>query len=197
MAMGKRRRHQGELWVETRSLAKGPGHPFYRRLNQVLERGGFDAFVERACARFYAERMGRPSLPPAVYFRLLLVGYFEGIDSERGIAWRLADSITLREFLGYRLTGVPSARALARSRGSSATILQRCWRLGRGVQGREASQIRSFWLDSPPFLGFLRAGCGERAWPSPDGRRPCRSRHRRRRYEGQRKPVSRPFHSET
>ena len=102
MTMGKRRRHQGELWVEATALAKGPGHPFYRRLNQILDEHGFDRFVEGVCAQFYAERMGRPSLPPAVYFRLLLVGYFEGINSERGIAWRLADSITLREFLWMR-----------------------------------------------------------------------------------------------
>ncbi|HEX7785514.1 MAG TPA: transposase [Methylomirabilota bacterium] len=118
MAMGKRkRRRQGELWVESSALAKGPGHPFYRRLNQILDEAGFDGFVETECSRFYAERMGRPSLPPAVYFRLLMVGYFEGIDSERGIAWRLADSITLREFVGYRLTdGTPDHSTISRSR---------------------------------------------------------------------------------
>jgi transposase len=118
VAMGKRkRRRQGELWVDATALAKGPGHPFYRRLNQILDQHGFDAFVEGACARFYAERLGRPSLPPAVYFRLLLVGYFEGIDSERGIAWRLGDSITLREFLGYRLTdATPDHSTISRTR---------------------------------------------------------------------------------
>jgi transposase len=118
MAMGKRkRRRQGELWVEATALAKGPGHPFYRRLNEVLDERGFDAFVEGVCARFYAEGMGRPSLPPAVYFRLLLVGYFEGIDAERGIAWRVADSITLREFLGYRLTdATPDHSTISRTR---------------------------------------------------------------------------------
>ena len=73
MAMGKRKkRRQGTLWVETGQLARGPGHPFYRRLNQVLEAEGFDEQVERLCARFYAGQLGRPSLPPAVYFRLLL-----------------------------------------------------------------------------------------------------------------------------
>ena len=64
------------------------GHPFYERLNQVLEKAGFDAFVEARCARFYADGIGRPSLRPGQYFRMLLVGYFEGLNSERGIAWR-------------------------------------------------------------------------------------------------------------
>lgn len=108
MAMGKRkRRRQGKLFVEADRLSGGPSHPFYQRLDQVLEEAGFDAFAEASCQRFYAERQGRPSLPPAVYFRLLLVGYFEGIDSERGIAWRVADSLSLREFLGYELTDSP------------------------------------------------------------------------------------------
>ena len=109
MAMGKRRkRQQARLWIEERSLAKSPGHPFYDRLNGLLDDEGFDAFVEEECSRFYAERTGRPSLAPAVYFRLLLIGYFEGIDSERGIAWRVADSLTLREFLGYELSDAPA-----------------------------------------------------------------------------------------
>jgi transposase len=108
MAMGKRRRRgQGSIWVETARIARGPGHPFYRRLNEILDREGFDGFVEQVSAPFYAEALGRPSLPPAVYFRLLLIGYFEGIESERGIAWRVADSLTLREFLGYQLTDTP------------------------------------------------------------------------------------------
>src|SRR5690606_1749750 len=99
------------------SLAKGPGHPFYRKLNEILDEQGFDGYVESECSRFYAERMGRPSLPPAVYFRLLMVGYFEGIDSERGIAWRLADSITLREFAGYRLSdATPDHSTISRTR---------------------------------------------------------------------------------
>jgi len=105
MAMGKRKRQrQASLWVETARLAKSPSHPFYGRLNQILVRRGFDEFVEGACQQFYSETVGRPSLAPAVYFRMLLVGYFEGIDSERGIAWRVADSIGMREFLGYVLT---------------------------------------------------------------------------------------------
>jgi len=94
---------QGEFWIPTEKMANSPGHPFYQRLNQLLDGHGFDRFVESRCASFYAERLGRPSIPPGVYFRMLLIGYFEGIDSERGIAWRCADSLALREFLGYRL----------------------------------------------------------------------------------------------
>jgi transposase len=108
MAMGRKaRQSQSQLWVEAQRLAKGPGHPFYARLNEVLSGQGFDGHVEGLCAKFYAARRGRPSLPPAVYFRLLLIGYFEGIDSERGIAWRVADSLTLREFLRYSATDLP------------------------------------------------------------------------------------------
>jgi transposase len=118
MAMGKRKRQrQQSLWVETGRLAKGPSHPFYRRLNQILAERRFDEFVEATCQRFYCERMGRPSVPPAVYFRLLLIGYFEGIDSERGIAWRVADSIALRDFLGYPLTETtPDHSTISRNR---------------------------------------------------------------------------------
>lgn len=101
MAMGTRKdqERQEEMWIPQASLAKGAGHPFYQRLNQLLEESRFDAFVEKRCRRFYAEKQGRPSLVPGVYFRLLLIGYFEGIDSERGIAWRANDSLALRRFL--------------------------------------------------------------------------------------------------
>lgn len=105
MAMGKRKREaQSQFWVPTTELPKTPGHPFYERLNKILDGAGFDAVVETLCAKFYAEELGRPSLPPAIYFRALLIGYFEGLDSERGIAWRVADSMALRRFLGYALT---------------------------------------------------------------------------------------------
>ena len=87
------------MWVATQKLPRSPGHPFYERLNQVLEKAGFDAFVEALCARFYADGIGRPSLRPGRYFRMLLVGYFEGLNSERAIAWRVADSMSLRAFL--------------------------------------------------------------------------------------------------
>jgi transposase len=87
------------MWVATAELPKSPGHPFYTRLNALLEAADFDRFVEGQCAKFYAPVMGRPSLAPGRYFRLLLVGYFEGIGSERGIAWRATDSLAVRSFL--------------------------------------------------------------------------------------------------
>ena len=105
MAMGQRKRERQEtFWVATSELPQSPGHPFYERLNKILDGQGFDRFVQERCRKFYADQMGRPSLAPAIYFRMLLVGYFEGIDSERGIAWRVADSMALRRFLGYELT---------------------------------------------------------------------------------------------
>jgi transposase len=110
MSMGKRKRVRAtELWVPTTDLPVAPSHPFYRRLNEILRAGDFDAFVERTCQKFYAARMGRPSLAPGVYFRLLLLGYFEGLDSERGIAWRAADSLALRDFLGLSRARVVSS----------------------------------------------------------------------------------------
>ncbi|GIW80797.1 MAG: DDE transposase [Gemmatales bacterium] len=101
MALGKRKREQQEMWVATTDLPKSPGHPFYRKLNQLLAEAGFDDWVERLCAPFYHAVMGRPSIPPGVYFRMILVGYFEGVSSQRGIAWRCSDSRSLAEFLGY------------------------------------------------------------------------------------------------
>ena len=90
---------------------------FYEQVNQILGAQGFDRFVEELCRRFYADKMGRPSLAPAIYFRLMLIGYFEGIDSERGIAWRVADSLGLRRFLGYALTDdTPDHSTISRNR---------------------------------------------------------------------------------
>ena len=106
--MGKRKRvRQPTMWVTTTDLPTTASHPFYRRLNQLLREHGFDDFVEAECGGFCAETLGRPGLPPGVYFRLLLIGYFEGIDSERGIAWRAADSLALRDFLGVALDQAP------------------------------------------------------------------------------------------
>jgi transposase len=112
MALGRRDgQQQGQFWIPAEQVARGPGHPFYRKLNEVFAAGregpsgrvSFDRFVEGACKKFYADQ-GRPGVPPGVYFRMLLIGFFEGIDSERGIDWRCSDSLTLREFLGYALT---------------------------------------------------------------------------------------------
>ena len=108
---------QEEIWIAHTELARAPGHPFYERLNEVLERAGFDEFVEGRCARFYHVRLGRPSLRPGIYFRSLLIGYFEGIDGERGIAWRAADSLALRRFLGIGLDeGTPDHSTISRTR---------------------------------------------------------------------------------
>jgi transposase len=101
MALGRRRSsHQGELFVTSADLPQSPDHAFYDRLNELLAEVGFDRFVEDLCRPHYADEVGRPSLPPGTYFRMLFVGYFEGIDSQRGIAWRCADSLSLRAFLG-------------------------------------------------------------------------------------------------
>jgi transposase len=104
MAMGtrKRRERQEELWYKS-ELPTAPGHPFYKRLNEVLDEADFDQFCEANCAEFYHEKLGRPSLAPGLYFRVMMIGFFEGLDSERGIAWRLADSLTLRQFLSTGL----------------------------------------------------------------------------------------------
>jgi transposase len=116
MAIGKRRLVQDQLFTATTMLAKSPGHPFYRKLNQVLAEAQFDDFAEKLCAPFYKEG-GRPSIPPGTYFRLLFIGYFEGLDSQRGIAWRVQDSLCLREFLGLALTDdAPDHSALTKIR---------------------------------------------------------------------------------
>jgi len=118
MSMGRRKQQrQSEFWVATEDLPRSPGHPFYERLNQVLAAAGFDPFCEKSCPKFYAEKMGRPSIPPGVYFRMLMVGYFEKIDSERGIAWRCSDSLSLRSFLGLKPEdNSPDASSLNRAR---------------------------------------------------------------------------------
>jgi transposase len=105
MSMSKREgEQQTDLWIPTTELARSPGHPFYERLNKLLAETGFDRFVEELCAAFYAETNGRPSIPPGTYVRMLMVGYFEGLRSEREIDWRCADSLSLRAFLGYDLS---------------------------------------------------------------------------------------------
>ena len=106
--MGKKKRRQETLWVATSDLPSSPGHPFYERLNQIMEAQGFDGFVEGLCRRFYAAGVGRPGLQPGRYFRLMLLGYFEGLGSERGMSWRASDSLAIRSFLGLALSeGAP------------------------------------------------------------------------------------------
>jgi transposase len=119
MAMGtrKKRERQEDLWVVRSEVVGTPAHAFYDRLNQILDQHHFDRSVEQLCRRYYKGRLGRPSITPGVYFRSLLLGYLEGIDSERGIAWRLADSLSLRKFIAYTLTEeTPDHSTLSRTR---------------------------------------------------------------------------------
>jgi len=115
--MGKRKAKQQDLWVSTSEIPKGASHPFYAKVNEVLQQRHLDRRLEHLCRRFYKPVLGRPSMAPGVYFRMLLIGFFEGIDSERGIAWRVADSLSLREFLGCSVTELtPDHSTLSRTR---------------------------------------------------------------------------------
>lgn len=117
MGTRKSQEKQDEIWIANAELARSPGHPFYQHLNDLLDGEKFDPFVEGLCRKFYAAKMGRPSLVPGIYFRALLIGYFEGIDSERGIAWRLADSLALRQFVRISLTeSTPDHSTISRTR---------------------------------------------------------------------------------
>jgi transposase len=119
MAMGRRRQRQESLFISADGLPKSLGHPFYRKLNRLLAEADFDRWIERRCQQYYEqeEKRGQPSIPPGVYFRMLLVGYFEGIGSQRGIAWRCADSLSLREFLGIPLEeAIPDHSTLTNTR---------------------------------------------------------------------------------
>src|SRR5271154_5465220 len=120
MAMGRRkkRERQQELWIEASAIVEPKGNAFYDRLNQILDEHRFDEKAERLCVKFYKKSpYGRPSMAPGIYFRTLLIGYFEGLDSERGIAWRAADSLSLRRFLGYALDEeTPDHSTISRTR---------------------------------------------------------------------------------
>jgi transposase len=118
MALGKRKSETQELWVATTDLPRSPGHPFYKQLNRLLAEDGFDHWLEKHCRPYYHATQGRPSIPPGVYFRMILIGYFEGISSQRGIAWRCCDSRSLAEFLGYGPTDqTPDHSSLSRVAG--------------------------------------------------------------------------------
>jgi len=115
--MGKRKPKQQGMWVSTNEIPQAASHPFYTKVNEVLERHQIDRRLEHLCRRFYKPVFGRPSMAPGVYFRMLLIGFFEGIDSERGIAWRVADSLSLREFVGSSVTEpTPDHSTLSRTR---------------------------------------------------------------------------------
>src|SRR5260370_39185599 len=119
MAMGtrKEREKQEDIWIAHTEVPSAPGHPFYQRLNELLEAEKLDEFVERRSAKFYAAKYGRPSLAPGIYFPSLLLGYFEGIDSERGIAWRLSASLGLRRFVCIALDEyTPDHTTISRTR---------------------------------------------------------------------------------
>ena len=128
MAMGKKpaRRQRSPMWVSTTDLPRSAGHPFFERLNRVLEKAGFDAFVEGLCAAFYADRLGRSSLRPGRYFRLLFIGYFEGLSSERGIAWRVADSLSLRAYGATKRPRLANRRDNVGASGCSPSSLREC-----------------------------------------------------------------------
>ena len=118
MALGKRKPEQQGLWVATTELPKSPGHPFYQKLNELLAEAKFDKWIEECCQPYYAATLGRPSIPPGVYFRMILVGYFEGIASQRGIAWRCSDSRSLADFLGIPINErTPDHSTLSRVHG--------------------------------------------------------------------------------
>lgn len=118
MGLGRRKQErQQDLWVATAELPRSEGHVFYQKLNSLLSETEFDEYVETLCKPYYHDRLGRPGIPPGTYFRMLLVGYFEGIGSQRGIAWRCGDSLSLREFLGFALTEeTPDHSSLTRVR---------------------------------------------------------------------------------
>ena len=183
-------RQPSPMWVTTADLPTSAGHPFFERLNQVLEEAGFDAFVEGLCAVFYASRLGRPSLRPGRYFRLLFIGYFEGLSSERGIAWRVADSLSLRAFLDLDVTEAPPNHStLSRTRrlidvethvAVFTWVLERLAGAGLG-RGRRSASMRRRWKRT------RRCGASSGGIPGNLTRRSCVSwrRHRglRRRRE--------------
>src|SRR5216683_1723835 len=149
MAMGtrKKRERQEALWYGG-ELPAAPGHPFYSRLNKVLDEAGFDCFCEDSCGGFYHAKLGRPSLPPGLYFRIMMIGFFEGIDSERGIAWRLADSLTLRQFLSIGLddTTLEANAAMKsivrRDTGESYTGYLKRLAEAEGIDAEDAAALR-------------------------------------------------------
>ena len=118
MALGRRKaERQDAFWVAAGDLPRSEGHVFFRKLNGLLKEAGFDEFVETLCRPYYHDTQGRPGIPVGIYFRMLLVGYFEGIGSQRGIAWRCRDSLSIREFLGIPLTeDTPDHSSLTRIR---------------------------------------------------------------------------------
>ena len=170
MALGKRKDEQQEMWVATTSLPRSQGHVFYRKLNEVFAEAGFDRMAEKLCQPHYHRHIGRPSIPPGVYFRMLLVGYFEGIGSQRGIAWRCADSLSLREFLGVPLTqDTPDHSSLTRVRDRlplevHAAVFEWALRLvaEKGLMPGKTAAIDSTFLEANAAMkSIVRRDTGE------------------------------------
>jgi transposase len=170
MALGRQRDRQSEMLVAWSEMPRSPGHAFYDRLQAELIAAGFDGFVEKLCAAHYAARRGRPSLPPGRYFRMLLIGYFEGIDSERGLEWRCADSLSLRDFLrlGER-ERVPDHSWLSRTRSRLPLemhdavftwVLQRLAERGL-VKGERIGVDASTMEANAALRAIVRRGSGE------------------------------------
>jgi transposase len=170
MALGRQGERQTELMVGWAELPRSPGHVFYDRLQSVLLEAGFDRFAEAQCAPYYARKRGRPSLPPGRYFRLHLVGYFEGIDSERGLEWRCADSLSLREFLRLGTTEpVPDHSWLSKTRSRLPLevheaifvwVLQRLAEHGL-IQGERIGVDASTMEANAALRTIVRRGTGE------------------------------------
>ena len=164
MAMGRRegRQRQKQLWLAAAEMPKTAAHPFYGHLKELLDEHGLDAFVEQRCEKFYAPKMGRPSLTPGIYSRSLLIGYFEGIDSERGIAWRIADSISLRRFPAIEFDeSTPDHSTLSRTRRLIDVETHRdAARPGRGtgVFRRNRSDCRAGGVGPVSYFTSLRVG---------------------------------------
>ena len=182
MALGKRKDGQQEMWMATTSLPKSRRHVFYRKLNEVFAEAGFDRMSEKLCRSHYHSHIGRPSIPPGVYFRMLLVGYFEGIGSQRGIAWRCADSLSRREFLGVPLTeDTPDHSSLTRVRDRlplevHAVVFAWALRLvaEKGLLPGKTAAIYSTFLEANAAMKSIVSGRGTGAFDG--GGRRCGNR---------------------
>lgn len=202
MSMGKRQEKQAGLWHVAAELPQSPGHKFYEKLNELLGAADFDRRVESLCARFYADEgnTGRRSIPPGVYFRMLLVGYFEGIESERGICWRCSDSLSLRSFLGLLPTeSVPDHSSLSRIRERlDAAVYEEVFRLVLGIVEKQGllrgkvAGVDSTYLradasmktivrkdSGQQYQAYLKRLCEEQGIPNPTAE-DCRRLDRKR-----------------
>lgn len=172
MSMGRRESQQTPMWVAGTELARSPGHRFYEKLNELLSGAGFDRRVEQLCARYFEaeEKRGRPSIAPGVYFRMLFIGYFEGIESERGLEWRCSDSLSLRTFLGVAVTDrVPDHSSLSRMRSRlDGEVYDEVFRLVLGIveskgllRGRVAGVDSTYLRADASMKSIVRKDSGD------------------------------------